>query len=413
MAVTLLACSNEAPVSEPIPERPPEPPRSGELLIEELYYSGAAPSGGTDHYFSDQFIELVNASDHPLDLSGVMVGDAFGVAGPINPGTTPNSFRDTHPNEVVLSSLWQLPNNTVLNPGAHLILAHDGTNHRPFSTIDLSAAAFESFVATSGNDEDHPTVANLESKVFNGGFDWLVPVFGASIVVLAADAPLGDTMSPLGQTLVTAPNTSVLDAVEALINGDAKAFKRLPDKVDRGHAFVSGTYVGESLHRRKVNEKWQDSNDSGADFFVGPPEPTFPSASEGVFGDPWLELGTGRGEFLSILPGEEIELIAGIQGGWHLDASLRFGGFGPNGVVVRYEVLSETAQPIGFVTTALLSSASVLEIEDGFVRVGDRAVLNIAAPSEVIGTKAILRATAQLDGQTWSDSRSIVIVDEQ
>ena len=413
MFVALLGCGDVAPAPQPVPDLQPEPPLAGELLIEELYYSGAGPSGGTDHYFSDQFVELVNAADHPLDLSGVMIGDAYGVAGPINPGTTPHSFRDARPDEVVMSSLWRLPNGTVMQPGAYLVIAHDGTNHRPFSTIDLSVAHFESFVAESGNDEDHPTVANLESKVFNGGFDWLVPVFGASIVILSADAALGDEMSPLGETLVTVSASSVLDGVEALLDDNAGTFKRLPDSVDRGHAFVSGTYVGESLHRRRVDDGWQDSDDARADFVVGPPNPTFPTATEGIFGDPWLEVGTGRNDFVAIAANGNVELVAGIQGGWHLDASLRFGGFGPDGIVVRYEVLTEGAELISFATEALLTSASVLESGDGFVRVGDRAVLDIADPSEVVGTTAILRATAELSGQTWSDSRTIVIVDQQ
>ena len=413
LLLALLGCGEGTATPQPVPQEPPEPPLAGELLIEELYYSGAAPNGGTDHYFSDQFVELVNASDHPLDLSGVMIGDAYGVAGPINPGTEPNSFRDARPNEVVMSSLWRLPGKTILQPGAHLVIAHDGTNHRPFSTIDLSVAHFESFVATSDKDEDHPTVANLESVVFNGGFDWLVPVFGASIVVLSADAPLGDETSPLDQTLVTAPVTSVLDAVEALLDGNAAAFKRLPDSVDRGHAFVSGTYVGESLHRRRSEDGWQDSGDAAADFVVGLPDPTFPSATEGVFGDPWLEVGTGRSSFVAIAAGANVELVAGIQGGWHLDASLRFGGLGPDGVVVRYEVLTQEGKLISFATKAFLTSASVLEDGDAFVRVGDRAVLDIADPAEVVGTTAILRATVELGGQTWSDSRTVVIVDEQ
>ena len=64
----------------PAPQ-PAVPPQKGDLLIEELYYSGPRPKGGTDHYFSDQFIELVNTTDHPLDLSGVMIGGTDRVEG--------------------------------------------------------------------------------------------------------------------------------------------------------------------------------------------------------------------------------------------------------------------------------------------------------------------------------------------
>ena len=48
-------------------------------------------------------------------------------------------------------------------------------------------------------------------------------------------------------------------------------------------------------------------------------------SSEAVWGDPWLELGTGVTEFEPLDDGDDIELVAGAQGGWHLDAALRFG----------------------------------------------------------------------------------------
>jgi len=138
-------------------------PMKGDLLIEEFYYCGAPPAGGADHYFSDQFVELVNAAEHPLDLSGVLLGDAFGIAGAINPGSTPNSYAESRPDEVVLSSVWRIPAEARLEPGQRLVVAHDGTNHRPFSDVDLSGVAYEAYVEGSGRDEDHPTVANLES----------------------------------------------------------------------------------------------------------------------------------------------------------------------------------------------------------------------------------------------------------
>ena len=400
---------------EPEPEPEPEPavaPLPGELLIEELYYSGASPYGGTDHYFSDQFVELVNASAHPLDLSGVMVADVFGTAGPINPGTEPDSYRDSHPEQVVLSSVWRLPEGVRLEPDERLVIAHDGTNHRPFSSVDLSGAGFESYVAGSGKDDDHPTVDNLEEVVFNGGFDWLVTVFGPSLVVLSRDTPLDAEPSAFGE-LATAPTWSVLDAIETLMDADAGDFKRLPDSIDSGHAWVSGTYVGQSLQRRRVDGVWQDADDSSTDFAIAEPTPGVALASQGVFGDPTIELGTGRTVFEPLANGGPVELVAGIQGGWHLDASLRFGGFGPDGIVVVYEAVDEQAEPISFVTKAALSSASVLEDGEGWVRVGDRIVLDIAEPADVVGTSAILRATAQLGDQTWSDQRTVSIVDNE
>lgn len=413
-------CSPEsARDDDVVPPRPedeaPAPavrPETGELLIEELYYSGAAPRGGTDHYFSDQFIELVNAASHPLDLSGVMVADVFGAAGEINPGMVPAGYRDLHPDQVVMSSVWRMPEGARLEPGEHLVIAHDGTNHRPFSTIDLSGARYETFVAdASDRDEDHPTVDNLEAVVFNGGFDWLVTVFGPSIVVLAGDTPLGVAASADGD-LPMAAVSSVLDGVECLMDGDAGIFKRLPDAVDAGFVWVEGTYVGQSIHRkRRDGGGYRDTGHSGMDFVVGPPAPTIARATDGVYGDPWIELGTGRTAFTPLT--DSVELVAGIQGGWHVDVSLRFGGFGPDGVRLVYEVLSPQAEPLGFVTEATLAAASVLEDGDHWLRVGDRVVLDIDDPAEVVGEAVVVRVTAALDGQTWSDERTVLLVDDE
>jgi hypothetical protein len=139
----------------------PQDPR-GRLLVEELYYAGSPPMGGADHYFSDQFIELVNVSDVPVLAGGLLVGDVFGLAGAINPGDEPDSHADDA-ERVYLQNVWQIPgepDEVIVPAGGTLLLAHDGVNHAPSSTVDLSGADFEAFVAGSGRDEDSPTVAN-------------------------------------------------------------------------------------------------------------------------------------------------------------------------------------------------------------------------------------------------------------
>jgi len=397
------------------PPLDPLPPQAGELLIEELYYSGAEPAGGTDHYYSDQFVELENTVDWPLDVSGVLIADVYGVSGEINPGTQPDSLATELPDQVVLSTVWRIPDGTILAPGETLVIAHDGTNHRPFSTIDLSGASFEAYAADSGGDDDHPTVPNLESVVYNAGYDWLITVFGPSVVVLAPDTPLGShDVGGFWGTMPTAPTSAVIDAVETLMDFNSGEFKRLPEDVDAGHAFVSGPYVGQSVHRKRLADgTLQDTNDSSADFSAGDPDPGQPPPSEGITGTPELELGTGWDVFTPLADGGDIELVAGIQGGWHLDVSTRFAGFGPNGVHLVYEALTTNADRVSFTTEAVLSEFSVLEDDDGWARVGDRVVLDIASAGDVVGETLIVRVTAELDGQTWSDERSWVVVDEQ
>lgn len=272
MLVPLMAmlsgCTSTTSSDSGIEPATPQPP-DGRLLIEELYYAGSPPAAGTDHYFSDQFIEIVNISDDPVMVGGIMVGDAHGLAGVINNGDAPNSFAQEDPDRVVLDNLWRIPGapeDHLLEPGDFLLIAHDGTNHQPFSTVDLTGADFEAYVE-GGNDEDYPLVDNLEPVHYTGGYDWLMTVFGPSVVILAPEAADELETVDLGRwDAVAAPNAHVIDAVETLKDGDSGDFKRLPDAVDEGFIYVSGTYSGESVQRNREGGMLQDSNDSSVDF---------------------------------------------------------------------------------------------------------------------------------------------------
>lgn len=252
---------------------PTEP--MGRLLIEEVSYSGAVPAAGADHYYADQFVQIVNTSRDVVDVAGLLIGDVAGAAGEINPGMEPDSYRDRRPNRVVLQNVWRVPGEEVLlEPGDSLLIAHDGTNHQPQSPLDLSGADFETFVEISGGDEDHPLVDNLESLHFTGGYDWLVTVFGPSLVIASPGAELQGFQD--GWSYQTVAVEDVVDGVDALMDADSGDFKRLQDSIDAGFGYVSGTYVGESLHRVVVNGELQDTNDSSVDFVAGPPAPYEP-----------------------------------------------------------------------------------------------------------------------------------------
>ena len=410
--LTVSACANSNKTNENA-DSEPRPPMTGELLISQLYTSGAAPAGGTDHYFSDQFIELVNASATPLDLSGVGLANVYGTAGQINPGIVPDSFREARPDAVVMNSIWRFPADVELAPGRSLVVAHDGTNHRPFSDLDLSSVDFEAFVTQyEGADADSPTVENLDLEVYNGGYDWLLTVFGPSVVVINADSPIEEVEAPYA-TLPSVSVEAVIDGVDTVMDENSGAFKRLPDSIDIGFAWHDGPYTGTALHRKEQGGEWQDTDDSGEDFETGPPNPTLPTGSDGVFGEPWIELGTGVAAFEPVDDDDPVEVIAGPQGGWHVDVSLWFGGFGPDGITLRYEAVTTDAEPVSFVTQARLLDANVLDANEGWHRVGDRIVFDIADASEVVGETMILRVTAALENQTWSDERRVQLIGEE
>lgn len=267
----LLAMACSAGSSEP-----QEP--AGRLLIEEVYYAGAMPAAGVERYYSDQFIQLVNASDDTVGVGGLMIGNAAGVAGEINAGTLPDSYRTDRPNRVVLENVWRVPGafaDVVLLPGESLLIAHDGTNHQPMSTVDLTGASFETYVAVNEGDDDYPLVDNLEPVHFTGGYDWLITVFGPSVVVLAADTEFNDLQGDFS-LLKTAPVADVVDGVDALMNRMSGDFKRLPDAVDSGFTAVGSPYNGQSVKRIRVDDEWMDTNDSSVDFERGEPDPYGP-----------------------------------------------------------------------------------------------------------------------------------------
>ena len=255
-----------------IADRDPVPPQ-GNLLIEEVYYAGAVPTEGIDRYYADQFIELVNISASPVMLGGLIIGDAPGSSGVINdgdePGQGPSGNYLQDPEHVYLRSAWRIPGapeDVLLAPGDSVVIAHDAQDHAPYSRLDLSGADYETYVEVYGEDLDSPVAENLEPIWYNGGFDWLVTVFGPTIVVISMDAAdLEETGSSRGP--VQAPVSAVVDTMEALKDADSVDWKRLHPSVDAGFVHVSGTYTGESVRRkRNADGVLQDTDDSGADF---------------------------------------------------------------------------------------------------------------------------------------------------
>ncbi|WP_256003417.1 DUF4876 domain-containing protein [Pedobacter deserti] len=254
---------------------------AGNLVIKEVYYTGSkTASGGT--YFSDQFIELYNNSAEVIYLDGLCISDIYGNSGLINTNSLPTPFNTDH-DHVYGSNVWRIPGTGKqhpLNPGASIIIAQDGVNHKeatlnPNSPVDLSKADWETYNERPDNrDADAPGVPNLERVYFTGGFDWLVTVFGPGIVIYKPqDAnALEKVVVPGGTTqYVKVPNTIVLDAFEALKDGNSGSFKRIPAALDAGFGFASGTYTAESFRRKQASVSGgriilQDTNNSGTDF---------------------------------------------------------------------------------------------------------------------------------------------------
>jgi hypothetical protein len=258
----------------------PPAPIVGDFVFEEVYWPGS-PGAAGEHYFHDQFLELYNAANGTLYADGLLIGDVYGPAGEINPGQEASPFASDG-EHVYLNSVWQIPGSGQEHPvpaGGSLIIAQDGTNHQPDSTIDLTDADFEAYNERDDmKDTDWPLAPNLVRVHFTGGFDWLLPVFGAAVVIFRADDPAAlervdiPGASELGPR-IKVPNALVIDAFEALQDEKSGAYKRVPAALDKGFVFASGTYTGESARRRVIGENGgrkvlADTDDSAADFEI-------------------------------------------------------------------------------------------------------------------------------------------------
>lgn len=259
--------------------------RLGDLVIKEVYYPASrTPSGGT--YFSDQFVEIYNNATDTVFADGLLIADAFGPAGQINPTTVPSPLQ-SQSGSVFVSSIYQIPGTGrqyPIAPGKSIVIAQDGIDHRndpngnTASPVNLATADWETFnLRPDGRDLDSPSVPNLVRVVHRGGFDWLLPVFGPGVVIFRSNnvAALDSTLVPgTTATWVTRiPNDLVVDAFEALQNGNSAAYKRIPAALDAGFVFASGTYTSESARRRVATtigtrRVLRDSNNSSADFEI-------------------------------------------------------------------------------------------------------------------------------------------------
>jgi hypothetical protein len=266
--VLLFSCAEPVEV-----ELEPQSPM-GYLKIEEVYYSGSVPTEGIDRYYADQFIQLRNTSDYTLDIGGMGLGDVFGLAGEINSGYGPNSFADDAEN-LYFENMWQIPMDSpyrYLPPKGCIKIAQDAADHHPYSPLSHFDAHFETYVEDSEQDKDDPIVENLDSIFYSAGYDWLITVFGPSIVIVDKQAiEEGASERIDGNNVWVTPSIHTIDTMEALMDADSGDFKRLSADLDSGFQYVSGTYTGESVRRKKEAGEWIDTDDSSNDFYVTAP----------------------------------------------------------------------------------------------------------------------------------------------
>lgn len=262
----------------------------GSLVFKQIYYTmSKTPSGG--YYLQDQFYEIYNNSTETIYADSLCLGDVQGNAGN---SASPTGFGDDTEN-IYLRSIWMVPgdgDDYPIAPGESFLIAQTALNHYTdegnTNSIDLgqSVSDVEVYVESSSKDVDNPDVPNMtQIYAVSPGYYWTTYVFGPTMVIFRHDDPANLTQSTepgttSEKTYAQLPIEYVLDAVEALANSTASAFKRVPTSLDAGFIYCSGTYTSESIMRnvRSTTENGrkilQDTNNTTDDFTViTPPLP--------------------------------------------------------------------------------------------------------------------------------------------
>ena len=128
--------------------------------------------------------------------------------------------------------------------------------------------------------------------------------------------------------------------------------------------------------------------------------------------EPWLELGTGLVEFIPVEDGDEVELVYGPQGGWHVDTSAEFGGVELEGASLVYEALDpDDGRPLNYPYEAHLDASLVQEVDDGWLRLGDRVVFDVDSDAEILGRTIRIELTLRDGrGDELQDTRTVDVV---
>lgn len=153
---------------------------------------------------------------------------------------------------------------------------------------------------------------------------------------------------------------------------------------------------------------------------AGAPSVTVPDAAgarvdaaDGVTAPLRVELGEGLTAYRALpAEGTEVELVFGPQGGWHFDLAARVRGGDPEGMELRYAVVNPAGTEIQIPGVVRLNARRVVPEGEGFVRVGDRAVLDVRDGNALVGASLTLTLRAvSAAGAVATDQRVVTVVD--
>ena len=269
----------------------------GELIIEEVYFTGS-PIEGSSSPSDDQYIKLTNNSDRLIYADRVMFVTSF-ISGTI---TSVGAYYEYPALEDALAveNMYVIPGNGddyPLEPGESLILALAAKDYKGEgnpNAIDLSTADFEFYDENEyWPDTDNPDVPNLEiwfkasatiTTLHQRGFESYaicVPPYNETAESILANRHWTGTYTFYfneyviprnldSQDVWVIPGDWVLDAVNCALE-DVWYQNPWPVAFDAGWTFCGGydgdpARFGKSVRRRSAEGKFADTNNSTNDF---------------------------------------------------------------------------------------------------------------------------------------------------
>jgi hypothetical protein len=118
-----------------------------------------------------------------------------------------------------------------------------------------------------------------------------------------------------------------------------------------------------------------------------------------------LELGQGIERFAPLLEGEEVDLVMGPQGGWHLWAGLRVSGLEP-AQATQEAIVEITVEHDGELDQNRLRPA-FHAVDERLEAAGLTGIVH--EPDRVRGRDVVLGARLTVDGRQTEDARAIKV----
>lgn len=268
---------------------------SNALVIKEIYYNGCTGKRG-ERYLADQYVTLYNNSGQTLYLDGLCVA----VVDPTGSVESPWMKYTDMKRIPIKDFTWQFPGGGQENPllpGAETTIAtnavdHTGGEYQHPNSVDLSKVAFGFSDVSFSDQVITPGVKPMKLLLRLNPSTWLYtfPVIGPALMVFSiqgtsAEAYANDPDNRKPEPEAANPNKHylmiprewVIDCVDCVESISRVPFKRVPDELDSGAAFIpEGIYSGKSLIRKKTiilegRMVYQDTNNSTKDLEISIP----------------------------------------------------------------------------------------------------------------------------------------------